>query len=127
MPDSFKTCEVQVWWSNVWNSATEKAVDKPYTIEKCEVEYLMGGDNDPLWGDANYDGEVDMSDVVLIMQSLANPNKFGLDGTDPHHLIGKGAYLADVDKSSEGITSNDALRIQEYLLNKVETLDPTAK
>lgn len=127
MPDSFKTCEVQVWWSNVWNSAAEKAVDQPYTIDSCEVHYLMGGDKDPLWGDANYDGEVDMSDVVLIMQSLANPNKYGLEGTDPYHLIKEGADLADVDRSSAGITSNDALRIQEYLLNKIDTLDPSAK
>lgn len=29
-------------------------------------------------GDSNCDGSVDMSDVVLIMQAMANPNKFGL-------------------------------------------------
>ena len=33
-------------------------------------------------GDANCDGKVDMSDVVFIMQYLANPNKYGLDGTE---------------------------------------------
>jgi hypothetical protein len=79
---------------------------------------------DIVYGDANCDGAVDMSDVVLIMQSLANPNKYGLEGSDSKHLTAKGADNADVDTSSKGVTSNDALRIQEYLLHKITTLDP---
>ena len=128
MPDTFKTCEVQVWWSNVWNAATEKAIDQPYTIDSCEVKYLMGGALEPpKWGDANCDDTVDMSDVVLIMQALANPNKYGLKGSEKIHLSEVGAEYGDVDKSSEGITANDALKIQEYLLKKIDTLDPSAK
>ena len=129
MSDTFKTCEVQVWWSNVWNAATEKAVDQPYTIDSCEVHYLMGGALEKKWGDANCDGTIDMADAVLIMQALANPNKYGLNGTDERHITSQGANLADVDKSSEGLTSNDALRIQEFLLNKLVTgtLDPFAE
>ena len=125
MPDNFKTCEVQVWWSNVWNAATEKAVDQPYTIDSCEVHYLMGGALEPpKYGDANCDDTVDMSDAVLIMQALANPNKYGINGTDERHITEEGAELADVDKTSEGLTANDALRIQEFLLNKITTLNP---
>ena len=75
------------------------------------------------YGDANCDGEIDMSDVVLIMQYLANPNKYGLNGSDEKHITEKGLLNGDVDKSSEGITANDALRIQEYLLKKVASLD----
>ena len=127
MPDTFKTCEVQVWWSNVWNAATEKAIDQPYTIDSCEVKYLMGGALEAVWGDANCDNTVDMSDVVLIMQALANPNKYGLKGTEKTHITEMGWRWADVDTSSEGVTANDALRIQEYLLKKVAKLDPTAK
>ena len=128
MPYTFKTCEVQVWWSNVWNAATEKAIDQPYTIDSCEVKYLMGGALEPpKWGDANCDDTVDMSDVVLIMQALANPNKYGLKGSEKTHLSEVGAEYGDVDKSSEGITANDALKIQEYLLKKIDTLDPSAK
>ena len=77
-----------------------------------------------VYGDANCDGAVDMSDVVLIMQSLANPNKYGLDGTDSKHLTTRGSDNADVDTSSKGITANDALRIQEYLLHKISDLKP---
>ena len=128
MPDTFKTCEVQVWWSNVWNAATEKAIDQPYTIDSCEVKYLMGGALEPpKYGDANLDDTVDMSDVVLIMQALANPNKYGLEGTEKSHITEKGWSYADVDKTVEGITANDALRIQEYLLKKIDTLVPDAK
>lgn len=127
MPDTFKSCEVQVWWSNVWNAATEKAIDQPYTIDSCEVKYLMGGALEAVWGDANCDNTVDMSDVVLIMQALANPNKYGLEGTEKTHITEIGWNWADVDLASKGVTANDALRIQEYLLKKVETLNPAAK
>ena len=75
------------------------------------------------YGDANCDGTVDMSDVVLIMQALANPNKYGVNGTDANHITAKGEANGDVDQSSKGITSNDALRIQEFLLKKIASLD----
>ena len=60
------------------------------------------------WGDANGDKEVDMSDVVFIMQSLANPDKYKLSDT--------GLFNADVCEAGGGITSNDALEIQKFLL-----------
>lgn len=76
----------------------------------------------PVYGDANCDGSVDMADVVLVMQSLANPNKYGANGSDPNHITEKGLANADVDTSVKGVTSNDALRIQEYLLHKITSL-----
>ncbi|WP_024859955.1 glycosyl hydrolase [Ruminococcus flavefaciens] len=82
---------------------------------------------DVKYGDANCDGGVDMSDVVLIMQSLANPNKYGLSGTDKSHITAKGQLNGDVDADVKGITSNDALRIQEFLLGKIKELAPSAK
>ena len=78
-------------------------------------------------GDANCDSSVDMSDVVLVMLALANPNKYGLEGTEKSHITETGWELADVDRSSEGVTSNDALRIQEYLLKKIDNLYPSEK
>lgn len=67
-------------------------------------------------GDANCDGNVDMSDVVIIMQSLANPDKYGEKGTDKLHITEQGKLNGDVETSSKGLTSNDALEIQKYLL-----------
>ena len=76
------------------------------------------------YGDANSDGSVDMADVVLVMQSLANPNKYGLNGTDEHCITALGLASADVDTTVKGLTANDALFIQEYLLHKRDSLVP---
>ena len=59
-----------------------------------------------------------MSDVVIIMQALANPNKYGINGTDERHITEQGQLNGDVDKSSKGLTANDSLEIQMYLLGK---------
>ena len=78
-------------------------------------------------GDANCDGNVDMADAVLIMQSLANPDKYGVNGTDSHHITSQGQSNGDVDSGSKGLTSNDALEIQRYLLGLVKWDDIIAK
>ena len=67
-------------------------------------------------GDVNCDGTVELADAILIMQSLANPNKYGTDGSDEQHITEKGQRNGDVDKGVVGITANDALEIQRYLL-----------
>lgn len=73
-------------------------------------------------GDANCDGAVDMADVVLIMQALANPNKYDIGGSDPNAITEAGKLNADVDPSVSGLTTNDALAIQNYLLKKLPSL-----
>lgn len=65
-------------------------------------------------GDANCDGKVNMGDVVLIMQSIANPDKYGLNGTNATHITSQGTLNGDMD--GNGITNNDALAIQKKLL-----------
>ena len=72
-------------------------------------------------GDANGDGQVDMSDAVLIMQALANPNKHGTSGTSPTHITAAGFKYADTD--GNGLTVNDALRIQKFLLGLIKSFD----
>jgi endoglucanase len=74
-------------------------------------------------GDTNCDDTVELADAILIMQSLANPNKYGVGGSDAHALTEQGRANADVDKSVKGLTSGDALRIQEYLLHLADSLD----
>ena len=75
-----------------------------------------------VYGDANCDRNVDLSDAILIMQALANPNKYGVGGTDYHCLSRQGQANGDVDRSTKGLTGDDALRIQEYLIKKVSSL-----
>ena len=65
-------------------------------------------------GDANCDGQADMADVVLIMQALANPNKYGENGTAELHLTAQGKANADMD--GNGLTVGDAQAIQKILL-----------
>ena len=80
---------------------------------------------DVIWGDANCDKKVDMSDAVLIMQSLSNPDKYGLNGSDPTHITEQGQLNADVyENGTSGITNEDALQIQKFKLELVKSLDP---
>ena len=63
-----------------------------------------------------------MSDIVLIMQALANPNKYGKGGSDQSAITDQGLANADVDKDVVGLTTNDALKIQQFLLGIVTSL-----
>jgi len=67
-----------------------------------------------LWGDANCDGAVDVSDAVIIMQSLSNPSKYT--------LTAQGKLNGDVNKNGDGITNADALSIQKYKLELIKEL-----
>ena len=66
------------------------------------------------YGDANCDGKVDLSDAVLIMQSIANPSKY--------KLTEQGKKNADVSGENDGITGSDALAIQKYCLRLITKL-----
>lgn len=77
---------------------------------------------DYLAGDANCDGEVDMSDAVLVMQSLSNPDKYGFGGTDKTAITEQGLKNADVSGNGDGVTNNDALAIQKYKLEIIDSL-----
>ncbi|MBQ6170733.1 MAG: DUF4832 domain-containing protein [Ruminococcus sp.] len=70
-------------------------------------------------GDTNCDGTVELSDAILIMQSLANPNKYGIEGSDQNHLTEQGRINGDVEGGKNGLTSNDALEIQRKLLGLI--------
>ena len=102
------------------NSIDLDKVDKIYGYAGSTAERIanINYKNFYAFGDANCDKGIDMSDAVLIMQSLANPNKYGLNGTNEHHITEKGIDCADVDKNGNGITASDALKIQKYLLGQ---------
>lgn len=55
------------------------------------------------------------------MQSLANPDKYGVNGTDSHHITLQGSANADVE-GRNGLTTNDAVAIQRYLLYIIPSL-----
>ena len=78
-----------------------------YVIPKS-LKSMITDIGDSIYGDANLDGTVDISDAVLIMQSLSNPSKYKLSD--------EAKTAADVSGKSDGVTNADALTIQKYLL-----------
>jgi hypothetical protein len=74
-------------------------------------------------GDVNCDGKVELADAILIMQALANPDKYGENGSAPKHITARGKLNGDVDKTTPGLTGGDAMKIQEFLLGKRESLE----
>ena len=78
-----------------------------------------------LAGDANCDNTVDMSDAVLIMQSIANPDKYGINGSVASRITAQGKVNGDVYQPGSDITSNDALSIQKFRLNLIKSLPET--
>ena len=79
-----------------------------------------------LAGDANCDKTVNMADAVLIMQYIANPSKYGLDGSDSTHMTEQGKENADCTGGNDGVTNLDALAIQKYLLKIIDALPEIA-
>lgn len=68
-----------------------------------------------LWGDADVNGEVNINDTVLIMQSIANPDKYSLSE--------QGALNADVIDNGDGVTNTDALAVQYVESRTIEVKD----
>ncbi|MDE6036318.1 MAG: 1,4-beta-glucanase [Ruminococcus sp.] len=72
---------------------------------------------DTLYGDANCDGEVALSDAVLIMQSIANPNE------EKYKLSEQGIKNADCVGKNDGVTAKDALAIQLVCIEMLNQQD----
>ncbi len=95
-------------------------------LVNTKTNYLVAGDlrivkYSGKKGDANCDGSIDLADAILIMQALANPDKYSLDGTEQHHLTTRGHLFADID--GNGMTADDALEIQLFLLGKSSMIE----
>ena len=65
-------------------------------------------ESETLIGDANVDGDINMADAVLIMQSLSNPNEYKLSE--------QGVINADYNGDG-GVTALDALEIQILMIS----------
>lgn len=76
----------------------------------------------PHYGDANCDGEVSLSDAVLVMQAIGNPDSYGIGGSDKSAITKEGVTNADVSDPGSGLTNMDALIIQKYLLKLISEL-----
>lgn len=72
-----------------------------------------------IYGDANFDDKLDISDAVMILQAIANPQKYGTNGYDQNHLTLQGEVNSDCYRPGTGMTSMDALAIQKSVLGLV--------
>ncbi|MDE5558627.1 MAG: cellulase family glycosylhydrolase [Ruminococcus sp.] len=116
IPASVKSAEIQIWWSNVWDNATDTGIDKPAKVSVSgNTKPTTSKDPDIKYGDANEDGDVNVSDAVLIMQALSNP--------DEYKLSEYGLKAGDVIGNGDGVTAKDALVIQLIGINIITAED----
>lgn len=131
------------WYMNYLTSEQNNPVDSlveiynsDYCITLDELpdlkSYPISGSDDPIVpppdikktvpGDADCDRKVKLNDAVLIMQSIGNPDAYGVSGSDKSHITKQGYINADVTGDGDGLTNLDALEVQKYLLNLVSEL-----
>ena len=111
--------DVKLTRTDVSQIVTTTSTTKPVTTTTTTVNPDVKAD---VWGDANCDGNLTLSDAVLVMQVIGNPDVYGVKGTDKAHISAQGAANADVNMSGNGITNADALAIQKYLLKLLDKL-----
>lgn len=95
----------------VTTTTTTKAITTTTTVNETTT---TAGKKATLYGDANCDNMVDISDVVLTKLWLINSDKYGMSS--------QGIINADVQKVGNGININDIVVIQQYSLKLIDTL-----
>ncbi|MBR5164922.1 MAG: endo-1,4-beta-xylanase [Ruminococcus sp.] len=86
------------------NSANYIVFALPLSADKTIASSAPTGGN--VWGDANCDGKTTVADAVAILQYISN--------SDRYTLTDDGKYNADVYNNGDGITARDALSIQMF-------------
>ena len=76
-----------------------------------------------VYGDANCDTNVNMADAVLVMQSIANGDEFGVG--KPDGITEQGSANADVYLPGSGLTMLDAETIRSYVMELITSLPVT--
>ncbi len=101
--DYFSLCEQTELWAD-------------YKTIPCNLPILKNGTT----GDANTDGKLGVSDAVMVLQYLANSNKYGTKSLNG--ISAQGIKNADMDEN--GLTGADALAIQKKAVEIGETPEP---
>ncbi|MBR6385855.1 MAG: glycoside hydrolase family 11 protein [Ruminococcus sp.] len=100
------------------SQVTEKPTEAP-TQAPTEQPTTVTPVTNRVWGDANLDNNVSISDAVSILQYMANGEKYPLEG--------EALINADVYKHGDGITGNDAGSIQKYDAGAISSLPESYK
>ena len=96
-------------------TTTSKTTSSSTTTDSTTVSNIM-------YGDSNCDGKIDISDAVMILQAIANPDKYGVGGTDPTCMTAQGEKNADCSNVGDGVTAKDALAVQRYVVELITVL-----
>ncbi|HOF69037.1 MAG TPA: dockerin type I repeat-containing protein, partial [Ruminococcus sp.] len=67
-----------------------------------------------VYGDANCDGKVDISDAVMVKCYLINNKTYGISA--------QGLINADVQGNGNGVNAQDAVTIQKYVIKIITVL-----
>ena len=111
--ESWKACGYVERYAKPVQVPTEPVFpDEPDKTWKAAPAYSL--ESDQISGDANCDGNLTFADSVAVMQAIANPDKYGIDGSAENHLTEAGKKCADID-SEPGLTLNDARAIIGWL------------
>ena len=86
----------------------------PFLVRQSEGGTPLIYDDETLLGDVNADNTLDVADCTYITQYLASPDSFPLTDAQKE--------AADVTGSGDGVTAEDALAIQKYLVGTIDTL-----
>lgn len=107
---------------NLWTLPTDQFTNcekdmsmQEYAFNNLQNCIIKVGASPTLKGDANNNGELDISDVVTIAAYVGNSEK--------NTLSEQGIANADVHSHGDGITAGDALKIQQYLAGIIDNLD----
>ena len=101
------------------NITTETTASTTTTTTTPATTTSGSPEDDIAYGDANCNDTVEVADAVLILQSIANPDKYGVDGSDEKHITSTGMENADCNLSRNGVTSQDALYVQQAVLKMI--------
>jgi len=92
---------------------TTSAAASTTTVSK-PAETTVGSDTDVKRGDVNCDGNVDISDCVLLKCYLINNKAYSIQK--------QGRINADVHETGDGLNIQDAIMIQRYTLKIIDEL-----
>ena len=104
------------WGNYSVRITSDSGVEKTVSIANVKE---VSADVSQVRGDSNCDGKVDISDAVMILQAVSNPDKYGVGGTDKTCITEQGMLNGDVAGGRNGITAADALEIQRYVVGLI--------
>ena len=124
-----KTTELTNWWKS--SAVSESGDDVEVTFNKITLVYEYEKQENPttqpttsqtqptassktVYGDANCDGKVDISDAVMVKCYLINNKTYGISA--------QGLINADVQGNGNGVNAQDAVTIQKYVIKIITAL-----